>query len=196
MQKTLSVLKDDKDYMKRLRRTQRIWAGEILFPIAPVSFPDGATEAEREEFRESQGLPLICFEADQLSKDGDIEDARGDFRMDDTIFEGDSFEFMLDFPLESPAHLHVEGVPEGKVTPALIASLVKEAFEEIYRIEDQGANIPPSQILPSGITLANRPATDGLFGISLHSIHDLVIEEIELGDAGNGHAMLRISIGS
>lgn len=192
MKATMTILENDADYMARLVKTRRVWAGEMMVPVAPVSSLqiDGESEIGR------QVRKMVSFDKDDLGPDGDFENERNGFQMDETVFEGGSFECLLDYPMDRPAHLQIEDVPDARITPRLILDMIKSAYTEIYRLEKGEDRFPPSVEGKSGVIVLNRPQTNGMFGIWGHDIQNLSVDGIEIGDAGDGHALLRVTMGS
>lgn len=189
MKITMSQGEDRQSFDARLFATQRGWSGFLAFPVAPLpALEEGATPERIED--------MVGPRADALGPDGDFAEDRDDFEMDDVIFQGRSAELLLDYPLERPALLRIEDFPGRALTPRLVLKVIQEAYQEIYRIEEGGEEVPASQSLAGGEIVLNRPATNGMFGISMHGIHDLFVEGIEVGEAEGDHAILRISMGS
>jgi hypothetical protein len=189
MQTEMKIVASTDDFDTRVKTSKMIWRKFLIYPIAAtIDLDNSATPKDK-------ALHSLTIKKNQLGEYGDIEEERGDFEMNDFIMKAKSVEFLIDYPLDNPAHLTITGLPEDKLTPHLICKSVSEAYHEIYRIEDQGMEIAKSQEV-GGITFLNRPNTDGMFGIWGHGITDLVIERLTVFDEGNGHVLVGLDIGS
>lgn len=193
MQITMNIIDNDTDFKKRFKTSATVFKERIAFPIQPVSTqtPDG-----EEEDTEAAAVRMLSPKIEGLGPHGDYAEYRGDFEMDEEIMDAKSFEVVLEYPLNRPAQLLVTDLPSGIITPALICRVVREAYQEIYRMENGGVEQPVSQETPSGQILLSRPDTDGAFGIWGHGITDLVIEVIEMRSNGDDHALIDVTIGS
>ncbi|MFG6572427.1 hypothetical protein ACGYLO_12540 [Sulfitobacter sp. 1A13353] len=189
MQAELKMLEDEKAFQARGKASKRIWGNSLIYPIAAV-----ADEASDESL-DAKVVHALSFKKSELSRYGDFDAERGDFKMDEVIMRAKSVEMIIDYPLNKPAHLIITDLPEDCLTAHLICKSVSEACHEIYRIEDQGQEVPKTQEA-GGITFLNRPSTDGAFGVWGHGITDLVIEIIEVYDEGDGRALVRLAVGS
>jgi hypothetical protein len=193
MQIEMNILDSDADFNKRFETSATVLRERIAYPIQPVS---AAAPDEEAESPEAAAVRMLQPKLEGLGPHGDYEEFRGDFEMDEVIMDAKSFEVILDYPLDHPVQISVTDLPSSGLTPALICSVIKEAYQEIYRIENGGVEQPISQEISGGRILLNRPKSDGIFGIWGHGIGDLIIERIEMRAKDDGHALIAIGVGS
>ncbi len=189
MQTEMKIVSSTDDFAARVKTSKMIWRKFLIYPIAATIELDNSASPE------DKALHSLSIKKSQLGEYGDIEKHRGDFEMNDVIMKAKSVEFLIDYPLDNPAHLTITDLPKGQLTPHLICKSVSEVYHEIYRIEDQGMEISKSQEV-GGITFLNRPNTDGMFGIWGHGITDLDIERLTFFDEGEGRVLVGLDIGS
>jgi len=195
MKITMDIISESEmtDRVSRVENGVTVWHHELAFPLAPVSSqpPEGETETQVQA-----AMRMLTPKTDGLGPDGDYPECRGDFAMDDVICDTRSFDLLLYYPLGNPVCLRVEDIAPGAFTPKMLCEIVRDAYIEIYRLEENGADIPTSQDMPGSGILLNRPSTDGMFGIFGHGISDLVIEVITVVRESDVNVIVDLGIGS
>lgn len=172
------------DDINRLSRMKKKDHREHIRVFAPIAFQDQNVEPK----------PLMGFSKEGLGKHGAYED-------EDTAaldmyapILGCPLSFIIDYPLNHPALIEFSGKEEGFSMADLISG-IKAAYEGIYKMEE-GDTPAPGEVTYGPLTLANRPSTDGMFGIWGHVIHDLAIEAIDTFRFEDGAETIYPTVGS
>lgn len=92
------------------------------------------------------------------------------------LAEGE-YKLIIDYPLERPYEQPVI-VPPGGMTRGELVDIITDAYEAIYKAEDETSNVDTTQ--RGG--LLNRPRTNGKYGIWGHDLGDLDLGLIKVSD--------------
>lgn len=160
----------------------------LLAPLKAFT-PDNAGDEEQDE------RPIQAFSKEGLGAHGAYEDTIGERDMFAPGVMPAEFSFLLDYPMDNAALVHVSGGPEEGFSVAKLLEIIREAYEGIYLSEEGGDPAPTSQQFGE-VVILNRPQTEGIFGIWGHGIADLAVEEIDIYRLDNGRYTMDVFIGS
>lgn len=163
--------------LREIKGSRSLAYGDFLAPISPGG---------------AEGYPFQ-LSTEGIGSHGAYEDSVS-IDMTAPVLTG-GFRFLIDYPLDNPAVITVLSRDDETHSMQDIVAIVKAAYEGIYHIEDGGENVA-DHIESNGITIMNRPQTNGVFGISMHTIHDLAIEGLRVIEYTSGERSIYLEIGS
>lgn len=168
---------DEISALRDIKGSRSLAYGDFLAPISPGG-------AEGHPFQLStEGIGSHGAYEDSVSIDMTAPVINGGFR------------FLVDYPLDHPALITVLDGDDKAFSMQDLIAIVKAAYEGIYHVEDGGEDVP-DHIESNGIMIMNRPQTNGVFGISMHTIHDLAIEGLRVIEYTSGERSIYLEIGS
>ncbi|MEY8800197.1 hypothetical protein AB9K35_07765 [Leisingera sp. XS_AS12] len=150
---------------------------------------------EEGEEAQDDNRPMLAFSKEGLGAHGAYEDTVGERDMFAPGVMPAEFSFLLDYPMNNAALVHVSGGPDEGFSAAKLLEIIREAYQGIY-LSEEGEDPAPASQQFGELVILNRPQTQGIFGIWGHGIADLAVEQIEIYRLDNGRYTMDVFIGS
>lgn len=101
---------------------------------------------------------------------------------DAVVLDAPSARLVLTYPIENPVVRTIHA-PDGiAFKRADLMKAILETYEAIYFAETHTQSVPTpcveERVERPDINLLNRPASDGMFGVSMHDIEDLGVSSV------------------